>query len=382
MLADIMSYSEFVEATGHEPELVPVMKLAEIYKKHPMKLEKPTAEELLEQARFVEGGVVVDMPLKGTGGGAYYLQIHVLLEAYLLQYKPDEVEWKREDLFNLDHEILVIQKWVHPYVWYDPTRLDGVIADGRIACEMYIPQRRMEVFPYIRHLEECRLLSFADDVPVFLDPRVRHKKGTHAWKWLSGNYDGLVAKALNGEDIYEEDFESIVWYDGFLLRERLEHIAKERGGARAAELLRLFQSEWTDVKRWGVDLDSMDDDEIEEFEDMLMNGMDDLLEEWEEEEEQEEEPEIRYSKYIAAEKFGEVYKGQSYTVEDYETALHEASKGTAKHFASVLTNGSKLGVLDFHGDGAGAILAYFQERFPDMKRYSYQNFSREFTVPR
>ena len=130
-----MSYSEFVEATGHEPELVPVMKLAEIYMKHPMKLEKPTAEELLEQARFVEGAVVVDMPLKGTGGGAYYLQIHVLLEAYLLQYKPDEVEWKREDLFNLDHEILVIEKWVHPYVWYDPTRLDGVIADGRIAAE-------------------------------------------------------------------------------------------------------------------------------------------------------------------------------------------------------------------------------------------------------
>ena len=67
MLADILSYSEFVEATGHEPELVPVMKLAEIYMKHPMKLEKPTAEELLEQARFVEGGVVVDMPLRGTG---------------------------------------------------------------------------------------------------------------------------------------------------------------------------------------------------------------------------------------------------------------------------------------------------------------------------
>ena len=382
MLADIMSYSEFVEATGHEPELVSAKKLAEIYKKHPMKVEKPTAEELLEQARFVEGGVVVEMPLKGTGGGAYYLQIHVLLEAYLQLYKPDEVEWKRGDLFNLGHEIMVIQKWVHPYVWYDPTRLDGVIADGRIACEMYIPQRRMEVFPYIRHLEECRLLSFADDVPVFVDPRVRHKKGTHDWKWLSGNYDGLVAKALNGEDIYDEDFESIVWYDGFLLRERLEHIAKERGGARAAELLQLFQSEWKDVKRWGVDLDSMDDDEIEEFEDMLMNGMDDLLEEWEEEEEQEEEPESRYCKYIAAEKFGEVYKGQSYTVEDYETTLHEASKGTAKHFASVLTNGSKLGVLDFHGDGASAILAYFQEHFPDMKRYSYQNFSREFTVPR
>ena len=382
MLEDIMSYSEFVEATGHEPELVPGWELGDIYMKHPVKVEPPTMEEIMEKMRFVEGGVVVDMRLKGTGGGAYYLQLHVKLEAYLLLYKPNEVKWDRKDLFNLDYEIMVIEKWVHPYVWYDPTRLDGVISDGRIACEMYLPQRRLDVFPYINHFEECRLLSFADDVPEFLDAEVRHKKGTHDWKWLSGNCRDLIAKALNGEPIYDEDFESIVWYDGFLLRERLEHIAKERGGVRAAELLRLFQSEWKDVKRWGVDLDSMDDDEIEEFEDMLMNGMDDLLEEWEEEEEQEEEAESRYCKYIAAEKFGEVYNGQSYTVEDYETALHEASKGTAKHFASVLTNGSKLGVLDFHGDGASAILSYFQEHFPDMKRYSYQNFSREFTVPR
>jgi len=383
MLTEVLSYSDYVKTLGHEPELVPAWELADIYEKHPVHVETPTKEELLEQVRFVDGGVVVDMPLKGTGGGAYYLQLHVMLEAYLLLYKPDEVEWKRKDLFNLDYEIMMIEKWVHPYVWYDPTRLDGVISDGRIACEMYIPKRRLDVFPYINHFEECRLLSFADDVPEFQDAEVRHKKGTHDWKWLSGNYSGLVASALNGEEIDDEDFDSIVWYDGFVLRERLERIAKKRGGARAAELLRLYQEEWPDIKRWRVDFGEMEDEEIEAFEDMLLDGMDDLLSEWEQEEPEAalEVPESRFCKYIAAERFVEKFNGQ-YTVEDYEATLHEASKGTAKHFASVLMDGAKSGVLDFHGDGASAILTYFQEHFPDMKHYSYQNFSREFSLPR
>ena len=83
----------------------------------------------------------------------------------------------------------------------------------------------------------------------------------------------------------------------------------------------------------------------------------------------------RFCKYINVVRFAEAYKGQSYTIEDYENTLHEASKGTAKSFANVLMNGLKAGFLNFHGDDKKAILTYFQQHFPDMKKYSYQNFS-------
>ena len=89
----------------------------------------------------------------------------------------------------------------------------------------------------------------------------------------------------------------------------------------------------------------------------------------------------RYCKYIDAARFTEAYKGQSYTIEDYENTLHEASKGTAKSFANVLTNGVKAGFLNFYGDDKKTILTYFQQHFPDMNRYSYQNFSDALTLP-
>lgn len=381
MYIQIMPYSEYVEVMGHEPELVTPVELYEIYQKNPVDLKCPSREEIEKKIRIVDGGVVADFQLKGTGGGAIYLRMHIMLEAYLLTKKPHEVEWDEKTLFNLEHEILMIEKWVHPYVWYDPTRVDGVISDGRIACEMYIPQRSLEVLPYINYLEECRLLSFADAVPEYTNPEVRHKKGTHDWKWLSGNYRSLVTGALNGEELRDEDYESIVWYDAYVLRCNLEHIAEKRGSNRAAELLRMFQKEWKDVKRWGVDMGEMEEEEIEAFEDMLMEDFDDLLEEWESAREEPEVEESRYSKYIVAERFTEIYKGQDYTIEDYENTLHDAAKGSAKHFAGVLENGLKAGILNAHGDGKKAILAYFKDRFPDMTTYSYQYFSDVFTLP-
>ena len=99
-----------------------------------------------------------------------------------------------------------------------------------------------------------------------------------------------------------------------------------------------------------------------------------------EEKEDVQEATSRYCKYIDVVRFTEANKGQSYTIEDYENTLHEASKGTAKSFAKVLTNGLKAGFLDFHGDDKKAILTYFQQHFPDMKKYSYQNFSDAMTL--
>ena len=62
------------------------------------------------------------------------------------------------------------------------------------------------------------------------------------------------------------------------------------------------------------------------------------------------------------------------TMEQAETELKAESEKDAKHFAAYLRKKEKAGILHFHGDTKKQILASLQTHFPNMKRYTYNNF--------
>ena len=62
------------------------------------------------------------------------------------------------------------------------------------------------------------------------------------------------------------------------------------------------------------------------------------------------------------------------TMEQAEAELRAESEKDAKHFAAYLRKKEKAGTLYFHGDTKKQIFATLQAHFPNMKRYTYNNF--------
>lgn len=62
------------------------------------------------------------------------------------------------------------------------------------------------------------------------------------------------------------------------------------------------------------------------------------------------------------------------TPEQVEAEMRAEAEKDAKHFAAWLRRKEKAGILHFHGDTKKQILATLQEQFPNMKRYTYNNF--------
>lgn len=75
--------------------------------------------------------------------------------------------------------------------------------------------------------------------------------------------------------------------------------------------------------------------------------------------------------YLVPEKISEMGIA---TPEQVETEMRAESEKDAKHFAAYLRKKEKAGILHFHGDTKKQILATLQAHFPNMKRYTYNNF--------
>ena len=75
--------------------------------------------------------------------------------------------------------------------------------------------------------------------------------------------------------------------------------------------------------------------------------------------------------YLVPEKIAEI---GICTMEQAEAELKAESEKDAKHFAAYLRKKEKAGIIYFHGDNKKQILASLQAHFPNMKRYTYNNF--------
>ena len=75
--------------------------------------------------------------------------------------------------------------------------------------------------------------------------------------------------------------------------------------------------------------------------------------------------------YLVPEKIAEM---GIVTLEQAEAELAAESEKDARHFASYLRKKEKAGILYFHGDNKKQIHLTLQAHFPQMRRYSYNNF--------
>lgn len=217
---------------------------------------------------------------------------HIIAEQLLIADYHD-IPWSDFGAYDRIVFLDMMMLWMNPLSWVNPLEIEDYVVDSRIAQEVFDePRFYDEIVDVFRHIEISRTLSFADN------PRVCEGdyssqgivKGMHYWYDLTMDYTDPMCRIFrNGECLsHEEMHKTITMYHAPSLRNRLMIIADNRGEKRAAELLRMLQAEWPKLKLWKTEMERMTDEQISEFESILFNGFDELLEAWEKDKEEEE----------------------------------------------------------------------------------------------
>jgi hypothetical protein len=184
----------------------------------------------------------------------------------------------------------------------------------------------------------------------------------HYWYDLTMDYSVPMCKIFeDGERLSHEDMHKMItMYHAPSLRNRLMIIADNRGGKRAAELLRMLQAEWPKLKLWKTEMERMTDEQISEFESILFNGFDELLSEWEGEVQEEEV--VTEGKRFSLLTDACIAEGKEAKV---ISELRAACKGTAVGLWKVIRENEALGYLGTRGMQTSkiyrAIVDYFGE---------------------
>lgn len=207
---------------------------------------------------------------------------HIVVEE-LLKYDYKEVDWKAVGLFDACIYFAFVDLLMHPLVWTDALEYEDVVIEGRIAEEEYDSERFEEIVDLLNHVNKLDIVDFANNPYEYKedDYELKHVKGMHEWGRLTHDMEDIFHKIINGGHTSYEEIRNAKYYDLASLRYRLTVIAKECGGKRAGELLRMLQDEWPKIKLWKTYFDTMTPEDVEHFENGLFHGFDDLLEEWE-----------------------------------------------------------------------------------------------------
>ena len=287
----------------------------------------------------------------------------------LLRKDYQDVDWTKECPFPVS--ILTYAKlWMNPLVWIEPNVYEDFVLDGRIAVEEYADERFTEIEDIVFNIYEEVILSFADN-PIAYDSdmlEVGYTKGMHEWSPLTWDVYSYLYKILDGESLDWKELDK-KFYDFIRLRFNLTIIAENRGGKRAAELLKMLQKEWPSIKRWKTNMEKVEEKDIAEFEELLFNGFDDLLEKWDAETPQEA---TSNTKPAVFEFITEQCRKEG-KVEAVEAELRAAAKGTAVAMWKTIRINEALGYLSTKDVAASKIYKALTAYFGDLP-YNERNF--------
>lgn len=311
-------------------------------------------------SRIINGYIVDHLPL---------LYRHIEAEEMIVRDFNDEA-WRDLDYRSYAYYKLY-ELWKRPLVWVNPFKEKDSVIDGRIAKEGdYRPFFEWHLDYIIDYLRDKDLSAFADNPPIY----TAHKRdsldflGLHSWIAITRDYSAIDKKIDIGGCFSIEDYKLVKDYNAACLRENLVIISKVREAKRSAELLRMLQAEWPTLKRWKIEMDDMSKEEIEEFEEVLMNGFDDLLAEWEKDK-------VEEKVVMGGKQFS--FLTDVCTAEGKEakviSELRAACKGTAPALWKVIRTNEALGYLGTRDLEASVIYRTFTEYFGKLP-YTERNF--------
>lgn len=211
---------------------------------------------------------------------------HIVAEQLFQHEDYEEVNWEEWDLLYPYHLCPAIKLWMNPLTWVDSTTIEDCVVDGRVAVEEHQLFRMCAVQRIIEAVTAQRILYFADN-PLLIEyeeSTIGYLKHIHDWSFLTMNLNRMYFELITKRQMdakWKDSLMVSLSYDPHYLYHSLKLVAANRGGKRAAELLRMLQKEWKSIKQLEIHFKGMSEKEIELFEDFLYSGFDELLVEWE-----------------------------------------------------------------------------------------------------
>lgn len=297
---------------------------------------------------------------------------HIIAEQLLHDGKSkSDAEWMSLGVCDSLYRFYLYQLWCYPLMWTEPPSEWRMIVDGRLAIEQWA-DRDEEIESVLSTIHQSELLALTDN-----------SQPTFKLRALIQDDKEVLAAIRSGENV-KEAYKKLIPFSITRLVENLVWIELKKGGKCALELWERLTKALLRLKAQNEYTYQMSSEKVHDFEEAVRNGFSDYIERWKNESVTRNEkvsssisergtPE--YCKYIVVEKF---MSNSSYSIENYEQVLHDASKGKAVHFVSKLLEGEKSGYLNFKRDSRQEILKYFQDHFKDMRKYSYQNFNKAY----
>ena len=211
-----------------------------------------------------------------------FLYRHIVAEQ-LFRTDYRQVNWEYMSAFSEDTFYGLMDLMLNPLVWQDKRLYYDSLIEGRIAKEEFDRSRLHRVWEIMYYIREEGILNFADNPYVFDEDLIgaNYIKGMHNWGVITTDYEKIMMNIYQGARFTYSDLSKNKYYDIKQLRTSILKIAEKRGGKRAAEILNTLQKEWPKIKRWKTHFECMTNDDISQFEDILMNGFETELEEWE-----------------------------------------------------------------------------------------------------
>ena len=290
---------------------------------------------------------------------------HLLVEQ--MMEMPEEVDWARVT-YGYDTDIIEILEDIyrHPLVWMkdDTYEVGGkFVVLGRVAKAMSC-EERFTCFPddmfFANMKGKVRVLWFADNLPV--GDCVGYDKGFIRWNLITENAFARMSDEEIKTDVFNirKFLQSMSW------------IEEERGGAKAAEIIRKFREDWQAIIAMKLfHTASMSNEQKEDFRQALFEGMDRNMRIWEADQEMENESSIH-----AKAEFFPLLTDQcrkENKCEAVEAELSNACKSTATDLCKTISVNEALGYLPTRDWMATRIYRAFCNHFGQLP-YNERNF--------
>ena len=258
-----------------------------------------------------------------------FLYRHIVAEQ-LFRTDYRLVNWEYMSAFSEATFYELMDLMLNPLVWQDKRLYYDSLIEGRIAKEEFDRSRLHRVWEIMYYIREEGILNFADNPYVFDEDLIgaNYIKGMHDWGVITTDYGEIMMNIYQGARFTYSDLSKNKYYDIKQLRTSILKIAEKRGGKRAAEILNTLQKEWPKIKRWKTHFECMTNDDISQFEDILMNGFETELEEWESQRESEEKTATGVGK-LDSSFFGTTYSSDVCEKELIKIINHSKNKAAA-----------------------------------------------------
>ncbi len=180
---------------------------------------------------------------------------HILVEEYMAS-DFDSVDWEfvtnKYDLRTIADIILLFQ---HPLVWDDHTcEPFGMIIYGRMAhavshYEEY-DGRGGTSYAWLLKILNKAALYFADHLPTYNKDDLSKgiKTGMHRWGYIMVRREEMENYIAYEYDDFKSFNNGFIFFDPDALLKNIRYIKEQRGVAKAAEIVKLFQTEWEDIE--------------------------------------------------------------------------------------------------------------------------------------